>query len=206
MYKIKYIYVFNFVVFILIGLHSCKPIMSKIYGIEQIKSFDKKKYDETLSFFNSNYPENNILPYIGETKSFDEYSSLDTLMENTLKQPIQILYFEENILKSFQANCFAKGSLTGSLNWNYDNKFDHFIPKSAVSLEKTNIKLSDIKRIYNIKDKTEGITIVFFWTSFLRKNSMAAFKVIANNIQSYSMNNDIKIITINTDHSFIYSD
>lgn len=96
--------------------------------------------------------------------------------------------------------------MTGNLNWNYDNKFNSFIPKSAINLEKTDINLSDIKRIYNITDKTQGITIVFFWTNFLRKNSLEAFKVITNNLKSYSMNNDITILTINTDYSFISSD
>jgi len=203
---VRYLTIFNLIFYTLIGLHSCKPIMYKIYGIEPIKSFDQNKYNETIKFFNSNNFENNVFSYLGEAKSFDEYSSLDTVRKNTLKQPIQILYFEGNVLKSFHANCFAKGSMTGNLNWNYDNKFNSFIPKSAINLEKTDINLSDIKRIYNITDKTQGITIVFFWTNFLRKNSLEAFKVITNNLKSYSMNNDITILTINTDYSFIYSD
>lgn len=202
----KYIIKASLTILILMGLQSCKPILYKIYGIELMKSFDQEKYDKTLDFFNSQYDNNQILPYIGKDSVFKEYANLDTTITNSLLQPIQILYFEENILKSFHANCFAKGSMTGNLNWNYDNKFDSFIPQSAISLEKNNINLSDIKRIYNINDKTQGITIIFFWTNFLRKNSMEAFKVITNNIKSYSMNNDIKIITINTDYSFIYSD
>lgn len=165
-------------------------------------SFNQEKYDKTLYFFNSHYKENQISSYIGEDSNFKEYSLLDTTITNSLLQPIQILYFKNDTLKSFHANCFAKGSITGSLNWNYDNKFNYFIPKSAIAVEDRSINLSDIKSIYKIDKKTQEVTIVFFWTNTFSKLSINAFKQIVDNLKLHSINN-IDIIAINTDYSFI---
>lgn len=187
---------------IIVGLHSCRPILYKMFGVELMKSFDQEKYDKAIYIFNSYYKDNHILSYIGKDSDFKEYSLLDTTITNSLLQPIQILYFEEDTLKSFHANCFAKSSITGNLNWNYDNKFDYFIPKSAISVENINISLSDIKRIYKINNSTPRITVVFVWTNFLGRSSITAFKQIVDNIKLFSGDN-VNIITINTDYSFI---
>lgn len=169
-------------------------------------NFDQQKYDQTIDYFNTQYDETKIHHHIGDEHKFSQYADLDSTLTNTLKQPIQILYFDEDVLRSFQANCFAKGSLSGNLDWNYNNRFESFFPKSAVTLENNKIKLSDIKRIYNINDTTEGVTIVFFWTNFMRKNVMKAFDQINDNIKSFASDTAINLITINTDYSFMVSE
>ena len=196
--------IFILTILSLIGLHSCRPILYKIYGVDPIENFDEDKYDKVVNIFNSEY--DNISSYISEDKSFKEYSNLDSTIKNDLGQPIQILYFDGDTLKSFHANCYAKGSITGNLNWNYADRFESFIPKSATDIENKNIKLSDIKQIYSITNKTDGITVVFFWTNFLGKASIRAFNTITDNIKTYSTYQDVNIIAINTDYSFLFSE
>lgn len=186
----------------LIGLQSCNPILQRLYGIEPLSSFDEEEYQNTLNEIASKYS-GPIISIISQDSLLDQYSRVDTSFESNTTQPIQILYFQGNYLKSFQANCFAKGSLFGNLNWNYDGRFDTFFPTSALPLKDKNLLLSDIKNIYKIGQPTDDITIVFFWTNLMQKKSIEAFELIVDNIASYSLDREPTIIAINTDHFYI---
>lgn len=188
-----------------VGLHSCTPIFHKWYGIEALNEFDQEKYQKTLEELSLMYP-GPLLSYVGRDSMFREYSLLDTTFGTATIQPIQVLYFERNTLKSFQANCYAKGSLLGTLDWNYDGRFDSFFPKSAINIEDKKLSLLDVKEIFQIHSKAEDFTVVFFWTHFLKRESLRAFEEVVKNIEASPTDKKPTVFLINTDEAFLTPD
>ncbi|MCC7051352.1 MAG: hypothetical protein IT239_06210 [Bacteroidia bacterium] len=94
-----------------------------------------------------------------------------------------------------------------NLNWNTDNRFNFFPPKSAIDTT-LNMKYSDLVKIYtglqssDIKIKKK-YTVVFFWTNVLEKISCDAISQVYNNIDLNKMTDSIEVITFNNDNSFI---
>ncbi|SUP53920.1 Uncharacterised protein [Weeksella virosa] len=101
------------IILFLIGtltIFSCTKMLSNLYGVREINVFDKS---EVEAFHQKiEHPTINL---ILDSIDFYELSKIETneLRTNDLTQPIQILYFEENKLSSFHANCYAKAKLNG---------------------------------------------------------------------------------------------
>jgi hypothetical protein len=118
-------------------------------------------------------------------------------------QPVQMLYFEKNILKSYHINCYARGRLT-NLDWNMDKRFSTFLPKTAVNIDTLTIKLDDYSKIYNeIKMDSKNYTIIIFWTFFLEKISYSAIQTVIENIYKFDKIDTIDFYLINTDKYFM---
>jgi len=205
-----YITSFYICLFVILGLFcSCNAVFSKLYGVKKIEKFDAVQYLKTLDKLVSKYDSTLCISHIGTEIEFKEYYSLDEDDKKNLYQPIQILYFYDDTLKSFHANCYAKGTLSGKLNWNYNKQFSTYYPTSAVVplMERNTVKLSSLQAIYKIentekyKDRT---TIVFFWTNMLKKQSIIAFDTVVKNIMQNVKNKEEYplIILINNDHAF----
>jgi len=180
-----------------------EPIMFRVYGINKIKSFSKYDYDKTVEKIKVLYPKNSFF-IISNKERFQKYIDLGK-SENqkyNLSQPIQALYFNNCSIISYHVNCYAEGSfLTGKLNWNTNNRFDYYYPKTAI--EDMNINLYDILSIYEI-DYLNNIDVIVFWNHVFEKNSIELIKVIKDNNYVYNRNSNLNILFINTDESFLF--
>jgi len=203
-------YIYSLCLSLMIGsMYSCKVILSKLYGVNKIEKFDDNQYRKTLNLLVSKYDSTLCQSYIGTEPDFMKYRSLDK-DNNDLSQPIQILYFYHDALKSFHVNCHAKGSLFGKLDWNYNNQFSTYYPTSSAAplIQKNAIKLSNVLSIYQVKELKQDddrTCIVFFWSNLLKKQSIMAFDIVVENITKHVNNKNEYpfIILINNDHSFL---
>src|SRR5690606_12359248 len=159
---------------IIMMLNSCSSVLKKLYGIEDLKEFNPVKYEETVSYMQNHYPD--VVSLISDDTLFKKHIEkfLD-FNRNDLFQPIQILYYKDDMLISYHINCYAKGALNGRLDWNFDGKFDTYPPKTAAQIVDTQ-KLNDILSIYKMPESTDSDTIIFFWSTMLNRQAKEAFK------------------------------
>jgi hypothetical protein len=185
-------------------LFGCSAILSKLYGIKTIQAFDQNKCEQFIKAINfKNIPYYNY--YIDST-AFNSYyeSSVKKKHKKDLSQPIQILYFENDSLISFHANCYASGSLT-NLNWNVNERFNYFIPKSAIKTDSIGINLTKVKNCFNINNTTSenSISICIIWTRMFEKISKSAIETVIKNLTDNNSESKVVIYLINNDKSFI---
>lgn len=182
---------------------SCNFFSEVIFGIKQYKKFDEEKYNSFLSSINKfNFSYESYIADTSNLFAFLKYFNSPNQKKN-FYQPTQILYFNAGKLVSFHAGCYAQQGL--KINWNLDNRFMQFIPKSAINLDSLNINLNQILASYNIDllDNRNGNYILIFWSLMTNKMSKNAIKTVVDNINNFEKQNDFKIILINMDKIFI---
>lgn len=188
--------------FMSIALSGCSVVMSAIFGIRKVEEFKLADYKSFLSKIPAD------IEYVSIISSAEQFTNVikkgaDSIQKKDLSQPIQMLYFKDNHLKSFHANCYAKGGV-GSLNWNTDNRFAVFLPKSAINYDASNILLENYRAIFpevKLKDDQE-YTIIIFWTNMLRRISFSAIETVIENLQQFDKLEESRIYLINTDNFF----
>ncbi len=176
----------------------------KIYGVHEIKEFDQTLYDS----FISNIKQKNKIEFQSIISNGSQFLKLqkieaDSLIKKDLYQPIQILYFEHDSLASYHANCYANG-MSLKLNWNTNNRFSYFIPKTVKKTDLFSIKLNNFKQIYPSIDfsNNKKYTIIVFWTNMIQKVSLDAINTVINNINDFNKESECNLILINTDNFF----
>ncbi|MBO4402636.1 MAG: hypothetical protein J5792_02985, partial [Bacteroidales bacterium] len=146
-----------------------------MYGYRPLKSFEQKKCDRFAKSIDRHTV--SICPIIGDSVQFAVYRNLssDSLWRDwRLVQPMQILYFANDSLVSFHRNCTARGKLF-SLDWNFDNRFGEFPPKTAVPLEDNGLSYRKLQQIYQLPESLNTeYQIVIFWTNMFRRISKDA--------------------------------
>ncbi|WP_099367482.1 hypothetical protein [Sphingobacterium sp. 1.A.4] len=172
--------------------------MYKAAGIEAIKEFDNTKVEQVEKNFKKLNP-NIITKTISKEQFLTYVEGFGEFYKNDLKQPLQIHYYTNDTLVSFHANCYAKGSFGGSLDWNYDGKFDEFIPKTSAQI-KGNKGLNFIFNEFSLPQPKTKNTIIFFWSNLMPKQSLETYKLIVEN--SKISTGKSTLITINTDQFF----
>ncbi len=187
---------------ILILTTSCSLLLSKMYGINEIDSFDADKH----SVFVSKIKERIYCQAIvSDTNQYKKVINLgtDLKQKNNFGQPVQIIYFEKNKMKSFHINCLAKGKLS-NIDWNTENRFSFFLPKSAINIETISVNLADYRKIYKEinNNSTKDYTVIVFWTFLLEKVSRSAIETVIGNLEEFGKNNDVNLYLINTDKYF----
>ena len=184
---------------------SCTRIFYKVYGIELADEFDESKYGSTLSQLKSLFPEGNITSLISNVNKFQQVNkSFADLGSKNLSQPVQILYFENKQLVSYHLNCYAKGGWMGNLDWNYDHKFDTYVPKTAYTIpDSMSANLDDLLTIYRLKQTPSHDVIVLFWSNMFKKHVISGFKTVVKNIKAHAKYENPQIILINTDEFLI---
>ncbi len=169
-----------------------------LYGYKPLKQFDQKDYDLMItSVLDQDYKISHI---VSDYEQFDAYRTYiqDSLWQHqTAVQPVQILYFKKDLLRSYHINCTAKGGLS-NLNWNTDQRFETFPPVSAVPITPQMQNLSKIRDIYGINDDSEYL-IVVFWTNMLPKISKSAIETVKANLRKNGALNKATIVLVNTD-------
>ena len=181
---------------------SCSVILSKMYGIKMIKQFNEQNY---LSFISKIREEIDFSDIVSDSI---QYTNVMNIVKNVkykqyFGQPVQILFFEKNKIKSFHVNCSAKGKLT-NLNWNTEDRFLTFPPKSAINIDSLYIELEDYNKIYkgiNL-NSNKNYTVIIFWTFLLEKISYSAIQTVIENINNFDKLYDTNIYLINTDKYF----
>ncbi|MBX6361776.1 MAG: hypothetical protein IRZ03_17060 [Acidobacterium ailaaui] len=170
-----------------------------------LKNFDKEKYEQFVA--NIDHHGIELKSFYADTTSYENvrHLSKDKILMKAFSQPIQILYFnKKDSLISVQANCYAKGGLT-NLNWNTDNRFNQFVPKSAINVKSAELTLSDFSRCYpnNLISSDKKYTVIIYWTLMLEKISRSAIKMTIDNIRQFHKEKEVTIYLINNDKSFI---
>jgi hypothetical protein len=196
-------------ILVVLASTGCSLLFSKVYDIKTLKNFDESK----INAFNASITHENILFHtiIGDSDSYNciRKKSKSELMNNGLSQPIQILYFDSTgRLISFHANCYAKGNLSG-LDWNYDGRFEQFVPKSAIKLDSVYFSLNLIKDCLkteingNFKNSKLKYTVVIFWTLMFETLSKKAIDLAIKNISQFGKQEEVAIYLINNDKAFL---
>ena len=201
----KKLSVFSYVVLFAI-FTSCSALLSKKYGIEYLDSFDEKKYKEVVESIDFKN-----IPYYSTYQDSTAYEkirnlSLSQIQKKDMSQPVQIYYFEDDSLVSFQANCYAKGK-GGNLEWNTSNRFNTFPPVSAIDLDSFPIEkkslLQSVKRV-DTQNKSK-YTVFIYWTRMFGKISESAVRTVIDNIETHSQQEQTIIYLINNDDYFAKS-
>ena len=175
--------------------------MSVLYGVRNIDKFEQKRCDD----FAESVGRDNIAltALVSDSLQLVKYWNLfaDTLWKKTAVQPVQILYFTGDTLVSYHVNCYAKGGMT-SLDWNTDNRFGQFPPKTAVPLANMKLRFSQIAELYGVEAKKD-LKIVVFWTNMLGKISKSAVNAALDNVEKHGKDKECETFIINTDKFFI---
>jgi hypothetical protein len=190
---------------LLLGLVLLNTGCARLFGVKQLNGFQQDEYDKFVTGIRKKRPTINFVGIVSDTSQYRQVINLGNTAEqkNDFGQPIQILYFEYSLLKSYHANCYARGSLT-NLNWNTDNRFAGFLPKSAVDTTNFSVKLKDYTKIYPQIDAraNQQYTVVIFWTLMLEKISANAIETVMANIDAFNKTKETTIFLINSDKFF----
>src|SRR5690606_622210 len=124
-------YLFIFLFCISTFLVSCRTILNKAYGVNEISSINQKKIVDVINSDTILRKYNHfIVDSIYISKIYSS-ASISNSQKKALLQPLQLLYFDKNkVLISQHANCYVSGFPT--LHWNKDNVFNTFPPTSRV--------------------------------------------------------------------------
>lgn len=128
-------------------------------------------------------------------------------------QPIQASYYDkEGKLVSFHINCYAAiGTVDKQdLNWNQQNAFQTFIPKSVVPIDTILPLTEHLKFIRTLNDKlidTTGFskydyTVIIHWGKNWRQNDSKNLIKIVNENSLLAKTKKINILYVNNDNNF----
>jgi hypothetical protein len=185
------------IVFSIFLISSCTTVFYKIYGISTIISYSEKADKDFLKEVNSELDLTHIVSDSSQYCLLNNYGMNSSLRKN-LSQPIQLFYFENDSLKSYHVNCTAKGGL-GNINWNTDNRFEQFIPKSAVKLDSLKLSLQNLQSIYAAIKNDKKYTVIIFYTLMFKKIAKSGIKTVEKNVTLFNKNKESNIYIINTD-------
>ncbi len=185
-----------------IFLTSCSFILAKIYGYRELDEFSIQDHQV---FVGDYLGQLNVDTIIASKVSFEKWSDLQTnyLSEKGLSQPIQMIYLLKDSLISFQANCYAKGKI-GSLDWNYDGRFNQFPPSSAVHPDYIIFGKESLLGAYpGVRMDEDKYTVLIFWTNMLSEISKDAIDITLANLRAFHKTDSAMIYLINIDKAFI---
>lgn len=186
----------------LLILTSCSKLLNGIYGIKQIDIVEVAKINQFYASLDFEGIETEKI--IVDSVTFQSFRKhQDEGIQKDLSQPIQIHYFKNGNLESFHANCYAKGSLK-NLDWNYQDRFESFIPMSAVENLANHPDLTAVNKIFKNYDISinNKVIIVIFWTRMLEEISKDAIELVLENIRQFDQEEEVKLLLINTDSFF----
>ena len=172
----------------------------KIYGITPITSYSETSDMKFLTDLKSKLDYKHIVSDSSQFSSLGQFGISEKLAKD-LYQPIQLFYFENDSLKSYHINCTAKGGLN-NINWNTAQRFEQFIPKSAVQLDSINLTLSKLKLIYPSIKNEKKYTIVIFYSLMFQKISKLAMQTVEQNLERFHKVSETDVYFINIDRFY----
>ncbi|MBK9637074.1 MAG: hypothetical protein IPO63_04385 [Bacteroidetes bacterium] len=207
-FKINILYLFFGIA--MLSQSSCLTLIKLKMGIRDPKVMDEKLHARYLRKLKA--PTNQA--YLIDTNYINFLEIKDTLLFRKEKknhyQVIQALYYGHNqFQEKWFINCYAPGY--PKLNWNIDNNFATFPPKTAAPLD----TLLSFDRLINhaqsFKDhekqkvgENEPYTVVFIWNRFMIRETKRLHKLVKENLKK--CNEPYRIIYINNDNIFAQSE
>lgn len=192
-----FLFIFSFHLFL-----GCSSFLSNLYGVKFLDGFNQKDYESFLAKLPENFSYTSIISSEEQYKKVIAIGNNES-QKNDFGQPVQILYFESGVLRSFHANCYAKGGFS-NLNWNTDHRFSAFLPLSAKEYDEE-IYLDSYKNIFpEIQSSVEKeYVVLIFWTNMLRKVSISAVKTVMENVKRFNETDNTDVYLINSDNFFV---
>ena len=181
-------------------LSSCSSVLYKMYGLTPITSYTETSDMKFLTDLKSKLDYKHIVSDSSQFSSLGQFGISEKLAKD-LYQPIQLFYFENDSLKSYHINCTAKGGLN-NINWNTAQRFEQFIPKSAVQLDSINLTLSKLKLIYPSIKNEKKYTIVIFYSLMFQKISKLAMQTVEQNLERFHKVSETDVYFINIDRFY----
>ncbi|MBX3164962.1 MAG: hypothetical protein KF900_10825 [Bacteroidetes bacterium] len=186
---------------------SCRAILYKKIGITPLKQFSQSNAE----IFVDNLDLKSI-PY--EKLYFDttEYNTWCKMPKNKdrrddFSQPLCIMYFDNDTLASFHANCYANPKRF-KIDWNIHDRFETFIPKSAISLDSVNFSIWNFTQYLTGQNKigemNEKYPVFFIYTTAMKKIATSAIHHVVENAVKFDKVKEMKIYFINIDKPMIY--
>lgn len=181
----------------------CGLILSKMYGIRELREFDKSRCEDFVKAIDKK----NILTFslYADTSAFNcvRRKASGPSARKDFSQPIQILYFREDTLVSFHANCYAQGTAS-RLNWNTNGRFEKFIPASAVTPDTALRHVRNFISCHALQEIPEGkpCIVIVYWTLMMEKLSREAIETVIDNLEKFNQTDRVVLYLINNDQSF----
>jgi hypothetical protein len=177
-------------------LFGCSLILKNNYGYNDPAKFNEIEYKKFISSIDTTQF-TLLRSSIGQFKQVINLGK-DSLRKKDLNQPIQLLFFEGSSLVSYHANCYAKGTLSG-VDWNYEQRFNFFPPKSAIDSSLFELNLSHFSKIYEEIIPQKRFTVLVFWSWMLEGVSRDALLTLQKNIKDNKVESEVEIYLINLD-------
>jgi hypothetical protein len=190
--------------------NSCSFVAKKMTGIKKPKMMNERLHARYLKKFKAPADQ----AYLIDTNYIGFFELLDTSRFREQKknhfQAMQALYYGHNqFQEAWFINCYASGF--PNLNWNLENNFGTFPPKTAAPLD----SLVSFDRLiahaqpfrnhprHKVGER-EPYTVVFIWSRTFKKQSKRLHKVLIENLKM--CNKPYRIIYINNDNIYAQSD
>jgi len=190
----------------LLFLGSCNFVSRNLFGIKYQKEFSSVKYQKFLAEIDTYKV--TYKSYIADTSQLNIFLKKfeSPRIKKNLYQPVQILYFKDNSLVSFHANCFAQKVL--KIDWNMSKRFDKFIPQTSISLDSMKIDLEQIKNSYHVKivNNDKKTIVIIFWSLLMEKASRSAIYTVIKNLREFKQESSSEIYLVNFDKIYISYD
>ncbi len=207
-FKINILYLFFGIA--MLSQSSCFTIIKLKMGIRDPKVMDEKLHTRYLRKLKA--PAD--LAYLIDTNYVHFLEIKDTLHFRKEKknhyQSIQAIYYGHNqFQEAWFINCYAYGY--PKLNWNINNNFATFPPKTAAPLDSilSFDRLINHAQTFKNHDKqqvgkNEPYTVVFIWNRFMFRETKRLHKLLKENLEK--CNKPYRIIYINNDNIFAQTD
>lgn len=92
----------------------------------------------------------------------------DTIDKKNILQPLRVHYFIDEQLKSNLINCYAPGKGISKLDWESDNRFSLFPPKTHYTF-KNKLNLNIFYDLTKLNKPKKSIVVLIFWSNILKK-------------------------------------
>ena len=131
-------------------------------------------------------------------------------------QPLQATYYDNTgILISFHINCYASAGIpdTSDFNWNQQNAFASFVPKTVTPVDSilplnkhlSFIKTFDYKPIDTTGFATFDYTVIVYWSKhyFGAQNCKNLIKIVSDNV-ALAGDKKVNVIYVNSENIMYY--
>ncbi len=189
---------------------SCSFIAKELVGFRSCQVLSEKKHKRLLRKMGATYDH----AFLIDTNYINYLNLEDTVYKRFQKknhaQPIQALYFgHQPYPEAWFINCYAPG--IPNLNWNIDNAFGTFPPKSPVPLD----SLLSFQQLFGLTIPLAGnpipenslatpYTVVIIWNRFIFRQSKRLNKYVQQNLKNSGV--PYRIFYINNDNIFAFAE
>ncbi|SUP53921.1 Uncharacterised protein [Weeksella virosa] len=97
----------------------------------------------------------------------------------------------------------CKSKVEWVLDWNTNNRFDTFIPQSAINPANFEIEWNHYSKKIPKLNSDKKYKVLILWTLMLEKQSNEAINTVTQNLNKFNKQDSINLYLINIDKAFI---